>query len=187
ALVAAGLAIVSGFDDESVIDSLAHLSAAPGRMQRAGTRTFDGGGEAAAYVDFAHTPDAIETALAAIRPHTEGRLHIVFGAGGDRDRQKRPLMAAAAAKGAERVIITDDNPRTEDADAIRAEVMKGDAEALSIAGRSEAIKEGVKGLEPGDVLLVAGKGHEQGQTIGNVTYPFDDVDVTKTLMREMSS
>ncbi|RFB04351.1 UDP-N-acetylmuramoyl-L-alanyl-D-glutamate--2,6-diaminopimelate ligase [Parvularcula marina] len=187
ALVAAGLAIVTGFDGEEVIEHLADLSAAPGRMQRAGTRVFSGGGEAAAYIDFAHTPDAIETALAAIRPHTEGRLHVVFGAGGDRDRAKRPLMAAAAAKGAERVIITDDNPRTEDPASIRDEVAKGAPDAIVIAGRREAIEEGIKGLAPGDVLLVAGKGHEQGQTIGTVTYPFDDVDVTAKLLGEVNA
>lgn len=186
ALVAAGLAIVSGLEGETVIEGLAELSAAPGRMQRAGRKLFANGREATAYVDFAHTPDAIETALKAIRPHTEGRLHIVFGAGGDRDRRKRKLMAAAAAAGAERVIITDDNPRTEDPAAIRAEVGEGAPEAVQIAGRRDAIAEGVMGLEPGDVLLVAGKGHERGQTVGDVTYPFDDVAVTEELMREGS-
>lgn len=186
ALVAAGLAIVSGFDGEEVIDRLSTLTAALGRMQRAGRRIFPDGGEAAAYIDFAHTPDAIETALRAIRPHAEGRLHIVFGAGGDRDRAKRPLMAAAAAKGADVVIVTDDNPRTEDAASIREEVKKGAQSALEIAGRREAIEEGIKGLAPGDVLLVAGKGHEQGQTIGTVTYPFDDVDVTQKLLNEVN-
>ena len=186
ALVAAGLAIVTGFDAEKVIDALTELSAAPGRMQRAGTRTFSGGGQATAYVDYAHTPDAISTALKAIRPHAAGRIHIVFGAGGDRDRRKRPLMAAAAAAGAERVIITDDNPRTEDPAAIREEVAEGAPDALTIPGRKEAIFEGIKGLEPGDVLLVAGKGHEQGQTVGSVTYPFDDVAITEALMREVN-
>lgn len=187
ALVAAGLCMVTGGAIEEVFDQLANLSAAPGRMQFAGMRSFAEGGQATAYVDFAHTPDAIETALAAIRPHTEGKVHIVFGAGGDRDRAKRPLMAEAAMRGAEKVIITDDNPRTEDAAAIRNEVKKGAPSALSVAGRREAIQEGISGLEPGDVLLVAGKGHEQGQTIGTVTYPFDDVEVTQLLMSEAST
>lgn len=186
ALVAAGLAIASGYDGHDVVEELSRLSAAPGRMQRAGTRTFAGGGEATAYVDFAHTPDAIEVALKAIRPHAEGRIIIVFGAGGDRDRRKRPLMATAAAARAEKVIVTDDNPRTEDAAAIRAEVMRGAALAEEVGDRREAISAGVAALEPGDVLLVAGKGHEQGQTIGTVTYPFDDVAVTEELMREAS-
>ena len=187
ALVAAGLAIVSGHAPAAVLDRLGDLTAAPGRMQKAGVRTFADGGKATAYVDFAHTPDAIAVALAAIKPHAEGRIHIVFGAGGDRDRAKRPLMAKAASAGAARIIVTDDNPRTEDAAAIRQEVMAGAPDAVEVAGRENAIGEGVAGLRPGDVLLVAGKGHEQGQTIGTETFPFDDVAITERLMAEESS
>ncbi|MEM9988747.1 MAG: cyanophycin synthetase, partial [Pseudomonadota bacterium] len=183
ALVAAGLAIASGLSAKDVIPRLSQLTAAPGRMQKAGTRLFEGGEEATAYVDFAHTPDAIATALGAIRPHTKGALHIVFGAGGDRDRAKRPLMAKAALAGADRVIITDDNPRSEDADAIRQAVLAGAPDAIEIAGREEAIGAAVQALHPGDVLLVAGKGHEQGQTIKGVTYPFDDVAITTKYMQ----
>ncbi|MEM6649245.1 MAG: UDP-N-acetylmuramoyl-L-alanyl-D-glutamate--2,6-diaminopimelate ligase [Pseudomonadota bacterium] len=183
ALVAAGLAMASGLSAKDVIPRLSQLTAAPGRMQKAGTRLFEGGEEATAYVDFAHTPDAIATALGAIRPHTKGALHIVFGAGGDRDRAKRPLMAKAALARADKVIITDDNPRSEDADAIRQAVLAGAPDAIEIAGREEAIGAAVQALHPGDVLLVAGKGHEQGQTIKGVTYPFDDVAITTKYMQ----
>lgn len=186
AMVAAGLAIVGGFDPAKVLAALPHLTAAPGRMQQAGVKRFADGGTATAYVDFAHTPDAISTALSAIRPHTPGRLHVVFGAGGDRDRAKRPLMAAAAAAGADRVIVTDDNPRSEDPAAIRREVMAGAPNGQEVGGREEAIAAGASGLAPGDVLLVAGKGHEQGQTIKGVTYPFDDVEVCRRLMNKAS-
>ncbi|WOI54811.1 UDP-N-acetylmuramoyl-L-alanyl-D-glutamate--2,6-diaminopimelate ligase [Parvularcula sp. LCG005] len=186
ALVAAGLAIVSGLSAERVFEQLSSISAAPGRMQLAGIKRFADGGEATAYVDYAHTPDAIATALAAIRPHADGDIHIVFGAGGDRDRTKRPLMAKAAASAAQHLIITDDNPRSEDPAAIRAEVQTGAPSALNIGGRADAIAAGVAALKPGDVLLVAGKGHELGQTIEGVTYPFDDVATTSRLMAEAS-
>ncbi|MEM9422614.1 MAG: UDP-N-acetylmuramoyl-L-alanyl-D-glutamate--2,6-diaminopimelate ligase, partial [Pseudomonadota bacterium] len=186
ALVAAGLAIVSGHAAERVLPALSGLSAAPGRMQKAGVRRFSDGGEATAYVDFAHTPAAIETALRAIAPHTEGEIHIVFGAGGDRDRGKRPLMAKAAAAGAAHVIVTDDNPRTEDAASIRQDVLEGAPNAQNVEGREEAIAAAVAGLRPGDVLLVAGKGHEQGQSVHGVTYPFDDVAVTQAKMKKAS-
>lgn len=181
-MVAAGLAIVSGHAAHGVMERLPELTAAPGRMQPAGVRQFAGGGTAWAYVDYAHTPDAIATALAAIRPHTPGRIHIVFGAGGDRDRTKRPLMAEAAAAVADRIIITDDNPRSEDPAAIRAAIRQGARHADEVAGREAAIAAGVAGLAPGDVLLVAGKGHELGQTIAGVTYPFDDVATTRQYM-----
>jgi UDP-N-acetylmuramoyl-L-alanyl-D-glutamate--2,6-diaminopimelate ligase len=134
-----------------------------------------------AYVDYAHTPDAITRVLAALRPHTEGRLVIVFGAGGDRDRGKRPLMGAAAQAGADAVIVTDDNPRGEPAATIRAEVMGGSPDAIEIGGREAAIAAGLGLLGPGDVLVVAGKGHEQGQTIGAETLPFDDAAVIRGL------
>ena len=139
---------------------------------------------AASYVDYAHTPDALERLLLALRPHTAGKLHVVFGAGGDRDRGKRPLMGAAAARLADRVIVTDDNPRTEDPAAIRAEVLAGCPGAVEIGGRERAIAVALDSLGPGDVLAVAGKGHEQGQTIGKEVIPFDDVSVVRRLAGE---
>lgn len=178
ALVAAGLVIESGYAPALVLPKLEEISAAPGRLQLAAVRVMRGG-EAAVYVDYAHTPAAIETVLQAIRPHTAGRLHVVIGAGGDRDKEKRPDMGAAAAKHAHHVIITDDNPRFEDAAAIRAEVAKGAPEALVIGDRGEAIGEAVRMLKPGDTLVIAGKGHERGQSINGVTYPFDDVEVAQ--------
>ncbi len=171
ALVAAGLCIATGEAPAAVFAALEHLKGAPGRLQRVGARR--GGGEA--YVDYAHTPDGLETVLKALRPHTEGQLMVVFGAGGDRDRSKRPLMGEAAARLADVAIITDDNPRSEEPSAIRAEVQAGAPGALNIGGRREAIRAGVAMLTAGDVLVVAGKGHEQGQTVAGVTHPFDDV------------
>ena len=169
--VAAGLALATGVPAETVFAALPGLAGVRGRMERVATRA----NGAAVYVDYAHTPDALETALAALRPHCRGRLAVVFGAGGDRDPGKRPLMGAAAAKRAEVVIVTDDNPRSEDPGAIRRAVMQGCPEATEIAGREAAILAGVDALEgPGDVLLIAGKGHEQGQVIGEETRPFDD-------------
>jgi UDP-N-acetylmuramoyl-L-alanyl-D-glutamate--2,6-diaminopimelate ligase len=148
---------------------------------------------AAVYVDYAHTPDALERLLTALRPHTSGRLHVVFGAGGDRDRGKRPLMGAAAARCADMVIVTDDNPRGEDPAAIRAAVLAGAREigarecgAREIGDRAAAIAAALEQLRPGDVLAVAGKGHEQGQTIGGVVIPFDDVSVVRRLVGDGS-
>lgn len=171
ALVAAGLCIAAGEAPAAVFAALGGLQGAPGRLQRVGARP--GGGEA--YVDYAHTPDGLETVLKALRPHTEGRLLVVFGAGGDRDRTKRPIMGGIAARLADVAIITDDNPRSEDPAAIRAEVQAGAPSALNIGDRRAAIRHGVSLLGPGDVLVVAGKGHEQGQTVAGVTHPFDDV------------
>ncbi len=170
ALVAAGLCIAAGEAPRAVFAALEHLRGAPGRLQRIGARP--GGGEA--YVDYAHTPDGLETVLKALRPHTEGRLLVVFGAGGDRDRTKRPIMGEIAARLADVAIITDDNPRSEDPAAIRAEVQAGAPAALNVGDRRAAIRQAAAMLAPGDVLVVAGKGHEQGQTIAGVTHPFDD-------------
>jgi UDP-N-acetylmuramoyl-L-alanyl-D-glutamate--2,6-diaminopimelate ligase len=136
---------------------------------------------AAAYVDYAHTPDAIARALAALRPHAAGRLVIVFGAGGDRDAGKRPLMGAAAAAGADLCIVTDDNPRTENPAAIRAAVLAACPEALEIGDRRQALAAGLAALRPGDVLIAAGKGHEQGQIVGREVIPFDDASVLRAL------
>ena len=172
ALVAAGLCIASGSDPREVFNALPHLETVRGRMQLVATR--DNG--AAVFVDYAHTPDALETALRALRPHVLGRLILVFGAGGDRDRTKRPLMGEAAARHADVVFVTDDNPRSEDPDLIRAMVRAGCPEANDVGDRAEAILRGVDALGPGDALLVAGKGHETGQVIGNTVLPFDDAE-----------
>ena len=122
---------------------------------------------AAVYVDYAHTPDAVRTALSALRPHVMGRLVVVLGAGGDRDRGKPPLMGRAAADGADMVFVTDDNPRTEDAESIRAAVLQGASDAVEVGDRAEAILRGVDALGEGDALLIAGKGHETGQVVGS--------------------
>jgi UDP-N-acetylmuramoyl-L-alanyl-D-glutamate--2,6-diaminopimelate ligase len=174
ALVAAGLCIAAGEEAGAVLGALEHLQGAPGRLQRVGSGPR--GGEA--YVDYAHTPDGIATVLTALRPHTVGRLIVVFGAGGDRDKTKRPLMGAAAAELADLVIVTDDNPRTEDAAAIRRQVLDGARGALEVADRRAAIRAGAEQLREGDILVVAGKGHEQGQILGAEVHPFDDVAET---------
>jgi UDP-N-acetylmuramoyl-L-alanyl-D-glutamate--2,6-diaminopimelate ligase len=171
ALVAAGLCIAAGEDAGEVLAALEHIEGAPGRLQRIGAGPR--GGEA--YVDYAHTPDGLETVLKALRPHVQGRLMAVFGAGGDRDRTKRPLMGAAAASLADLVIVTDDNPRSEDPAEIRAAILAAAPGALEIGDRREAISAAVAQLREGDVLVVAGKGHEQGQIVGGVTHPFDDI------------
>jgi UDP-N-acetylmuramoyl-L-alanyl-D-glutamate--2,6-diaminopimelate ligase len=141
-------------------------------MQLAGTRR----NGASVFVDYAHTPDAVATALKALRPHVMGRIVIVFGAGGDRDRGKRPLMGRAAAEHADVLFVTDDNPRSEDAASIRAAILAACPEANEVGDRAEAILRGVDALGPGDALLIAGKGHETGQTIAGHVYPFDDVE-----------
>ena len=174
ALVAAGLCLAAGESIETVLAALERLEGAPGRLQRVGAGPR--GGEA--YVDYAHTPDGLETVLRALRPHTRGRLIVVFGAGGDRDAAKRPLMGKAAADLADIAIVTDDNPRSEDPAAIRAQVRKGAPDAQDIGDRREAIAAAVALLRDGDILVVAGKGHEDYQIIGDVVHPFDDVAVT---------
>lgn len=175
-LVAAGLVIGAGEDPASVFRALPTLTTVRGRMQHAATRA----NGATVFVDYAHTPDAVETALRAIRPHVLGKITAIIGAGGDRDRTKRPLMGAAAAREADRVIVTDDNPRSEDPAAIRAAVLAGvtgaGGQAAEIGDRAEAILRGAAGLGPGDALVICGKGHESGQTVGDTVYPFDDVE-----------
>ncbi|EPX82186.1 UDP-N-acetylmuramoyl-L-alanyl-D-glutamate--2,6-diaminopimelate ligase [Salipiger mucosus] len=172
ALVAAGLVIACGAEAEEVFRALERLETVHGRMQLAAAR--DNG--AAVYVDYAHTPAAVATAIQALRPHVMGRLIAIVGAGGDRDRAKRPLMGAAALEHADHVIVTDDNPRSEDPAAIRAQVLEGAPGATEVGDRAEAILRGVDMLDPGDALLVCGKGHETGQVVGDTIYPFDDVE-----------
>ena len=174
ALVAAGLCIAGGLSPEQAFAGLEKIEGAPGRLQRVGAGPR--GGEA--YVDYAHTPDGLATVLGALRPHVRGRLIVVFGAGGDRDRSKRPLMGRIAADLADLAIVTDDNPRNEAPAVIRAEILAGASGAQEIGDRREAIRAAVALLSDGDILVVAGKGHEQGQVVGDVTHPFDDVTET---------
>jgi UDP-N-acetylmuramoyl-L-alanyl-D-glutamate--2,6-diaminopimelate ligase len=174
ALVAAGLCIAAGEPTEGVLAALEHIEGAPGRLQRVGAGRK--GGEA--YVDYAHTPDGLKTVLMALRPHATGKLIVVFGAGGDRDRGKRPIMGAIAASLADVAIVTDDNPRSEDPAAIRAEIRAGATGLREVGDRREAIRAGAAMLRDGDVLLVAGKGHEQGMTVGAIIHPFDDITET---------
>jgi len=170
ALVAAGLAIGLGEDAGKVFAALEHLKGAPGRMEKV---AFAASG-APIYVDYAHTPDSLEKILQALRPHTANRLHIVFGCGGDRDKGKRPLMGAVAVALADDVIVTDDNPRTEDAATIRAEILAAAKGAREIGDRAEAILSAVTALKAGDVLVIAGKGHETGQYMKGEVHPFSD-------------
>jgi UDP-N-acetylmuramoyl-L-alanyl-D-glutamate--2,6-diaminopimelate ligase len=170
ALVAAGLAIGLGGDAGKVFAALEHLKGAPGRMEKA---AFSKDG-APIYVDYAHTPDSLQKVLEALRPHTANRLHVVFGCGGDRDKGKRPLMGAIAVRLADAVIVTDDNPRTEDAAIIRAEILAAARGAREIADRAQAIAAAVAELKSGDVLVIAGKGHETGQYVMGEVHPFSD-------------
>lgn len=176
--------IAAGVDPRTAAAGVASVPGVPGRMQR-----IEAGQQYLAVVDYAHTPDAIDTLLAAIRPVTQGRVRIVVGCGGDRDRGKRPLMGAAAARGADEVILTNDNPRSEDPLAIldaaaagaREAIAAGAASAVSVVpDRAGAIAQAVAASAPGDALVVAGKGHEQGQEIGTVVHPFDDAAVLRT-------
>ncbi len=171
-LMAAGLVIACGEEAEAVFGQLAGLETVRGRMELAATRT----NGASVFVDYAHTPDALETALKALRPHVLGRLIVVFGAGGDRDRGKRPLMGQAAAAAADVIFVTDDNPRSEDPASIRADILAACPEATEVDDRAAAILAGVDALGPGDTLLIAGKGHETGQIIGDDILAFNDVE-----------
>jgi UDP-N-acetylmuramoyl-L-alanyl-D-glutamate--2,6-diaminopimelate ligase len=172
ALVAAGLAIALGDDPKRVLAALEKIKGAPGRLEHVATAKSG----APIYVDYAHTSDALETVLSAIRPHVANRLHVVFGCGGDRDKGKRPLMGAAAAKFADDVIVTDDNPRSENPAQIRREILPATPGAKEIGDRAEAIRAGIAALKQGDVLVIAGKGHESGQIVGSETRPFSDRD-----------
>jgi UDP-N-acetylmuramoyl-L-alanyl-D-glutamate--2,6-diaminopimelate ligase len=182
ALVAAALAIATGDDAASVFAALEHLSGAKGRLELIGQSR-----GAPIFVDYAHKPDALAKALEALRPYVSGRLVVVFGAGGDRDRGKRPLMGAVAAAKADRVIVTDDNPRSEDAAAIRAAIMAAAHGATEIGDRRQAIRRAIADLRPGDVLLIAGKGHETGQIIGDRIMPFSDHEAVATALKELAA
>ncbi|WP_336288243.1 MULTISPECIES: UDP-N-acetylmuramoyl-L-alanyl-D-glutamate--2,6-diaminopimelate ligase [unclassified Bartonella] len=170
ALVAAGLAIATGVSSDKVFRSLENLQGAPGRLELVGKTE----NNAPVYVDYAHKPEALEQVLLSVRPFTQGRLILIFGCGGDRDQGKRPLMGKIAANRADIVIVTDDNPRTEAPEKIRKDILQAAPEAIEIADRGEAISYAVGILEAGDTLIIAGKGHEDGQIIGQKTYPFSD-------------
>ena len=172
ALVAAGLAIGLGEDPTKVFAALAHLKGAPGRMEKV---AFTASG-APIYVDYAHTPDSLEKVLQALRPHTQNKLRVVFGCGGDRDKGKRPLMGQIAAALADDIIVTDDNPRTEDSATIRKSILAEIPKALEIADRRAAIATAITALNAGDVLVIAGKGHETGQYVNGQVIPFSDRD-----------
>jgi UDP-N-acetylmuramoyl-L-alanyl-D-glutamate--2,6-diaminopimelate ligase len=190
ALIALGLVIAAEPDNRLLhmqgVHALERLQSVRGRLEFACTHP----NGAAVYVDYAHTPDGLETMLNAVRPHALGRLHVVFGCGGDRDRGKRPMMGAIAARLADNVIVTDDNPRTENAEVIRAEVMAGTKDASAtvteISGRRDAIRRAVAALAPDDLLVIAGKGHEQGQIVGKDILPFDDVTEAKNAVLELT-
>lgn len=187
ALCAFGIVIAEAPDDQEAVDfyaqALSKLQGPPGRLQLVPGHAKD----AAVYVDYAHTPDALKNVLEALRPHTTGKLVCVFGCGGDRDRSKRPAMGEIASKLADTVIVTDDNPRSENPESIRKEILKAAAGAKEIGNRREAIQEAVKNLGKGDVLVIAGKGHEQGQIFEDHTEPFDDVTEAAKAIRELKA
>lgn len=180
AMVAAGLAIQTGCDADAVFAALGSLKGARGRLEYIGTSARGG----KVFVDYAHKPGAVEEALKALRPFAEGKVVIALGAGGDRDKGKRTLMGEAAARYADGVIVTDDNPRTEDPAIIRAAVMRSVPDAQEIGDREGAIAAGLAMMNDGDILLVAGKGHETGQEIHGVKQPFSDHEVIERLIRE---
>jgi len=180
ALVAAGLAIATGVATADALAALEHLKGAAGRLDLAGT-TADG---APIFVDYAHKPEALENVLAAVRPFTTGRVLVVIGCGGDRDRAKRPMMGEIAARLADIVIVTDDNPRSEEPAAIRAEIMAAADGAREIGDRRAAIREAVASARTGDTVVIAGKGHEVGQTVAGITHHFSDHEEVRAALTE---
>jgi UDP-N-acetylmuramoyl-L-alanyl-D-glutamate--2,6-diaminopimelate ligase len=182
ALVAAGFALAAGGDPAKVFAALEGLEGAKGRLELAGQRA-----GAPIFIDYAHKPDALAKALEALRPYAPGRLVAVFGCGGDRDQGKRPLMGAIAVELADRVIVTDDNPRSENPNAIRRAILDAAPGAREIGDRRLAIRTAIAELAAGDVLLVAGKGHETGQIVGNEVLPFSDHEAVKTALEELAA
>ncbi|MDI1346396.1 MAG: UDP-N-acetylmuramoyl-L-alanyl-D-glutamate--2,6-diaminopimelate ligase, partial [Pseudolabrys sp.] len=182
AAVAAGLAIATGAEPARVFGALEKLTGAKGRLELAGTRN-----GAPIFIDYAHKPDALAKALAALRPYASGRLIVVFGCGGDRDTGKRPIMGRIAHDNADRVIVTDDNPRSEEPGAIRAAILAAAPGAIEIGDRAQAIRTAIKELKSGDVLLIAGKGHEIGQIVGGKVLPFSDHDAVAAALREIGT
>jgi len=178
ALVALGLAVATGAPPTTALKALESLQGARGRLELVGQHN-----GAAIFVDYAHKPVALETALASLRPYARNRLHVVFGAGGDRDKGKRPMMGEIAGRMADRVIVTDDNPRTEDAATIRSEILAAVPNGREIGDRREAIATAVSALQPGDVLLIAGKGHEDYQIVGKTKHHFSDHEVVAETLK----
>lgn len=178
AVCAAALALSLGEAPEVVFAGMARLKPVKGRMEHVGQSKSGGH----VFVDYAHTPDGLDVLLRAARPHAPGRIIAVFGCGGDRDTDKRPKMGAIAARQADVVIVTDDNPRSEDAASIRAQILKAAPNATEIGDRAQAIREAVAMLKAGDALMIAGKGHETGQIIKGVTHPFSDQDVARAAL-----
>lgn len=181
ALVAAGLAIAAGEKPAGVFKALEMLKGVPGRLDLVGRLR-----EAPIFVDYAHKPEALSYALAALRPFVSGRLIVVFGCGGDRDAGKRPIMGRIATEGADVVIVTDDNPRTEDPATVRAAILAAAPGAIEIGDRAEAIAQGARMLRPGDALLIAGKGHETGQIVGATVLPFSDHAVARAAIEALA-
>ena len=181
-LAAVGLVLATGEDAEAAVGALEYLTGVPGRAQHVATAP----NGAQVYVDYAHKPGALETVLKAMRPHAKGRMVLVFGCGGDRDRGKRPLMGEIATLLADVVYVTDDNPRTEQPETIRAEIMATAPAAIEIGDRAEAIEAAIHALQPDDLLIIAGKGHEHGQIIGDTVKPFEDAKVARAAVARLS-
>jgi UDP-N-acetylmuramoyl-L-alanyl-D-glutamate--2,6-diaminopimelate ligase len=176
--LAAGLAIATGAEPARTFEALEHLTGAKGRLELVGNRN-----GAPIFIDYAHKPDALKKALASLRPYAKGKLTVVFGAGGDRDSGKRPIMGRVAVEAADKVIVTDDNPRSENPAAIRAAILAAAPGAAEIADRTEAIRKAIADLKRGDVLLIAGKGHETGQIVGDRILPFSDHDAVAAALQ----
>jgi len=181
AACALGLVLACGADQDAAVDALNHLQGVTGRLEK----VIEHHNGAPVFVDFAHTPDALEHVLKALKPHARDRLVVVFGCGGDRDADKRRVMGVVACQYADLVIVTDDNPRFEDAAAIRHEVMKGCDRAIEVRDRAQAIRAGVAGLNEGDVLVIAGKGHESGQIVRSDVLPFNDAEQARMAVAEV--
>ncbi len=178
ALIALGLAMSTGAPQDKAVAALEHLRGAKGRLELVGQRE-----DAAIFVDYAHSPDALKNALESLRPYARGKLTVVFGCGGDRDKAKRPVMGRIASEIADRVIVTDDNPRTEDAARIRSEILVAAKGAEEIGDRRQAIVEAIAALEPKGVVLIAGKGHEDYQIVGTTRYHFSDHEVVAETLK----
>jgi UDP-N-acetylmuramoyl-L-alanyl-D-glutamate--2,6-diaminopimelate ligase len=180
-LAAIGLVAACGEPIEQVLGAVGKLAGVHGRIELVARRN----NGAAIYVDYSHKPGALEAVLTALRAHAKGKLVVVFGCGGDRDRGKRPLMGEVATRLADRVTVTDDNPRSEDPAAIRREVLAGAPGALEIGDRRQAIRRAITELGPDDLLVIAGKGHETGQIVGNVVHPFDDSEEARAAVADL--
>ncbi len=180
-LCALAMVLASGCNVDEAVAAIPHITCVPGRMEKVMVPSFP----SSVFVDYAHTPDALEKAIKVLRPHTKGKLWVVFGCGGDRDKGKRPLMGEVAFKFADNVIVTDDNPRSEKPETIRKEILAACKNAEEIGDRHKAIEKAISLLQKGDSLLIAGKGHEKTQTVGNDTFPFDDVVVSKEVMEKI--